>query len=199
MISSATAMRVTAGSRCGAAATSRAQSRPVPAPACAAAALSSRRPSRASAIPVEQIITYFQAASTAALVRRWPTRNAVTIVVPSIATQTTPRLAARTATVMAARNSWTSTLCRAAVRAVARPAVISPRSHAGVEAVASNPTAPITISMKSDSESARTWPSSTVAGECPAWAQARPMAATSTSAPQAGASQAVDRRQPASR
>ncbi len=59
-------------------------------------------------MPVEQITTYFQAASTACLVRRCPTRNAVTIVVASIATQTTPRLAASTAAAIAARKSCTS-------------------------------------------------------------------------------------------
>ena len=82
-------------------------------------------PSKASAIPAEQITTYFQAASTAARVRRCPTRNAVTIVVASTATHSTPRLAASTASAIAARNSWTSTLCWVAVRVRARPALIS--------------------------------------------------------------------------
>ena len=76
-------------------------------------------------MPAEQITTYFHAASTAARVRRCPTRNAVTIVVASTATHSTPRLAASTASAMAARNTWTSTLCRVAVRVSARPALIS--------------------------------------------------------------------------
>ena len=82
-------------------------------------------PSRAIAIPVEQITTYFHAASTAARVRRCPTRKAVTIVVASTATHSRPRLEASTASAMAERNTWTSALCRVAVRVSARPALIS--------------------------------------------------------------------------
>lgn len=56
-------------------------------------------------MPTEQITTYFQVASSAVAVRRWPTRNAVTTVVASTATQTTPMLLADTATAIAARNA----------------------------------------------------------------------------------------------
>ena len=58
------------------------------------------------AMPTEQRTTYFQAASTLARVRRWPTRNAVTMVVASTATHSRPRLSARTARLMQARKSW---------------------------------------------------------------------------------------------
>jgi len=121
----------------------------------------------------------------------------VATVVASIATQVTPRLAASTAAAIAARNSWTSTLCRAAARVVARPAAISPRSHAGVAAVASSPTEPITISMNSVSRSARIRPSR--AAREPGRTAARASAAASISAADTGASQAVTGRQPASR
>ena len=60
-------------------------------------------------MPTEQMITYFQDASSEARVRWWPTRNAVAIVVASIATQTTPRLSASTASTIAATNTLTST------------------------------------------------------------------------------------------
>ena len=50
-------------------------------------------PRNASAIPAEQITMYFHEASSAPLVRRWPTRNVVVIVVASTATHITPRLA----------------------------------------------------------------------------------------------------------
>ncbi|GAA3075963.1 hypothetical protein GCM10020000_71620 [Streptomyces olivoverticillatus] len=66
-------------------------------------------PRKARAMPAEQITTYFQAASTQARVRRWPTRNAVRMVVASMAVHSTPRLAARTAALMAARKAWTRT------------------------------------------------------------------------------------------
>ncbi|WP_316781410.1 hypothetical protein [Streptomyces sasae] len=60
-------------------------------------------------MPAEQITMYFQAASTDVRVRRWPTRKAVTMVVASTATQSTPRFAVTTARHIAARNAWTST------------------------------------------------------------------------------------------
>ena len=55
-------------------------------------------------------------------VRRWPTRNAVTIVVASTATHSTPRLAASTASAIAARNSWMqhAVAARPACRGAAR-------------------------------------------------------------------------------
>ena len=77
------------------------------------------------AMPTEQITTYFQAASSAARVRWWPTRNAVTMVVASIATHSTPRLPASTAAAMAARNRWSRTPYQRASPAAARPAVRS--------------------------------------------------------------------------
>ena len=77
-------------------------------------------------MPTEQISTYFHAASIEARVRRCPTRNAVAMVVASIATHRVPRLAASTAVTIAARNACTSRLWRYAVRAVACPARISP-------------------------------------------------------------------------
>ena len=52
---------------------------------------------------------YFHEASSAPLVRRWPTRKVVTTVVASTATHSTPTLAARTASSMAATKAWTST------------------------------------------------------------------------------------------
>ena len=52
---------------------------------------------------------YFHDASSDARVRRWPTRNAVAMVVASTATHSTPRLLATTATSMAATNRQTST------------------------------------------------------------------------------------------
>ena len=55
-------------------------------------------PRKATAIPTEQMMTYFHVASSAVRVRRCPTRKAVTTVVASIATPTTPMLLARTAT-----------------------------------------------------------------------------------------------------
>ena len=61
------------------------------------------------AIPTEQIITYFQVASSEARLRRCPTRNAVTIVVASMDAHKIPRSLASTASTIAARNSGTST------------------------------------------------------------------------------------------
>jgi len=114
--SSATAMRATPGSRSAAWAASTSSSSDST-PAWAAAKCSSTTPSRARAIPAEQTTTYFQAASTAARVRRCPTRNAVTIVVASTATHSTPRFAASTASAMAAMNPCVSTPYRRAARA----------------------------------------------------------------------------------
>ena len=59
-------------------------------------------------MPTEQMMTYFQVASTEPRPRRWPTRNAVTMVVASTAAHRTPRLFAVTASTMAARNAGTS-------------------------------------------------------------------------------------------
>ena len=59
-------------------------------------------------MPAEQSTTYFQDASSAPSVLRWPTRKVVAIVVASTATHITPRLAARTATSMQVTNAWTS-------------------------------------------------------------------------------------------
>ncbi len=61
-------------------------------------------PNSARAIATEQSTTYFQAASRAVRVRWCPTRNAVTMVVASTATHSTPRLPASTAVAMAAMN-----------------------------------------------------------------------------------------------
>ena len=66
-------------------------------------------PKKAKAIPTEQITMYFHEASSAPLVRRCPTKKVVTTVVASTATHSTPTLAARTASSMAATNAWTST------------------------------------------------------------------------------------------
>ena len=65
-------------------------------------------PRKAIAIPTEQMMTYFQVASSAVRVRRCPTRKAVTTVVASMATQITPMLLAHTATTIAARNAGVS-------------------------------------------------------------------------------------------
>jgi hypothetical protein len=78
------------------------------APAATAAAYTHTVPRNAIATPTEHSTTYFQAASTLARVRRCPTRNAVTMVVASTATHSRPRLSARTARHMQARNSCTS-------------------------------------------------------------------------------------------
>ena len=72
-------------------------------------------------MPTEQMITYFHVASSDFRVRRWPTRNAVTIVVASTAAHSTPRLFASTASTIAARNSGTSTPYRRAPRRVGVP------------------------------------------------------------------------------
>ncbi|WP_406692558.1 hypothetical protein REH65_12520 [Saccharopolyspora sp. ID03-671] len=119
-------------------------------------------PSSANAMPAEQITTYFHAASTAGRVRRCPTRNAVTMVVASTATHSIPRFAANTASAIAARNNWTSRQCRAAVRELARPAMISVRRWSGVAAVAKKAMAPITTSMNALSASTRSNPAKTV-------------------------------------
>ncbi len=66
-------------------------------------------PSSASAMPTEQMTTYFHAASVAARVRRCPTRNAVTMVVASMATHSRPSPEARTASAIAAMNACVST------------------------------------------------------------------------------------------
>ena len=71
-------------------------------------------PRNATAIPTEQITTYFQVASNAVRVRRCPTRKAVTTVVASIATHTMPMLLAHTANTIAARNAGVSTPYRRA-------------------------------------------------------------------------------------
>ena len=103
--SSPAAIRVTAGSRPPALASSTSKSSAdAPPPACREAKYSNTVPRNASEIPVEQMMTYFQVASRAARVRRCPTRNAVATVVASMATHTIPRLFASTARVMAARN-----------------------------------------------------------------------------------------------
>ena len=60
-------------------------------------------------MPTEQTMTYFHVASSAVRVRRCPTRKAVTTVVASIATQTTPMLLAHTARTIAPRNAGVST------------------------------------------------------------------------------------------
>ena len=60
-------------------------------------------------MPTEQITTYFHVASSAVLVRRCPTRNAVMTVVASMATQMTPMLLAHTARAIAATNAGVST------------------------------------------------------------------------------------------
>ena len=78
-------------------------------PACWAAKYSSTVPRNAIAMPTEQMTTYFHVASSAVRVRRCPTRNAVTTVVASIATQITPMLLAHTASTIAARNAGVST------------------------------------------------------------------------------------------
>ncbi len=84
------------------------------APACRLAKYSSTVPRNANAMPTEQMITYFQVASSAVRVRRCPTRKAVTTVVASMATHITPMLLASTANTIAARNAVTSTpYCRA--------------------------------------------------------------------------------------
>ena len=58
-------------------------------------------------MPTEQMIRYFQAASSDPRVLREPTRNVVTMVVASTATQSTPRLAASTARSMVAMKPCT--------------------------------------------------------------------------------------------
>ena len=60
-------------------------------------------------MPTEQITTYFQVASSAARVRRCPTRKAVATVVASMATHIMPMLLVRTASDMADRKIGTST------------------------------------------------------------------------------------------
>ena len=57
-------------------------------------------------MPTEQTTTYFHAASTEPRVCRCPTRNAVRMVVASIAAHSTPRLAASTAVFIAAMKAW---------------------------------------------------------------------------------------------
>ena len=52
---------------------------------------------------------YFHEASSEALVRRCPTRNVVATVVASTPTQSTPRLAARTASTIVVTKTWTKT------------------------------------------------------------------------------------------
>ena len=52
---------------------------------------------------------YFHDASSDPRVLRCPTRNVVTIVVASMATHITPRLAASTARSMVARKPWIKT------------------------------------------------------------------------------------------
>ena len=61
------------------------------------------------AIPTEQITMYFHDASSDVRVWRCPTRKVVTTVVASMATHSTPRLAASTARSMVARKAWTRT------------------------------------------------------------------------------------------
>ena len=156
-------------------------------------------PSRAIAIPVEQITTYFHAASTAARVRRCPTRNAVTIVVASTATHNRPRLEASTASAMAERNTWTSTLCWVAVRVRARPALISPRRCAGVAAQATTATTATTSSMNALRASARSSPPAVVRGPEVLTCAASVITAASTTTALPVLSHAVRGPQPATR
>ena len=60
-------------------------------------------------MPTEQRMTYFHEASNAFFVRRWLTRNVVAIVVASMATHNTPRLAASTAMSMQVMNACIKT------------------------------------------------------------------------------------------
>ena len=66
-------------------------------------------PKKAKAIPTEQITMYFHEASRLPWSGGGPTKKVVMTVVASIATHSTPTLAARTASSMAATNAWTST------------------------------------------------------------------------------------------
>lgn len=79
------------------------------APAWMAAKYSSTVPRKATAMPTEQITTYFQVASSAPRVRRWPTKNAVVTVVASMAAHMTPMLPASTANAIAPKKIETST------------------------------------------------------------------------------------------
>ncbi len=78
-------------------------------PACRAARYTKTVPRKASAIPTEQMTMYFHEASSEPRVRRNPTKNAVTMVVASTATHSTPTLAASTARSMKPTKAWTST------------------------------------------------------------------------------------------
>ena len=66
-------------------------------------------PKNASTMPTEPMITYFHDASSDARLRRCPTRNAVAIVVASMATHMTPMLWASTARTIVATKTLTST------------------------------------------------------------------------------------------
>jgi len=63
-------------------------------------------------------MTYFHDASRAPLVRRYPTKNVVMIVVASTATHMTPTLPATTASSMAVMKPCTSTAYSVARRAL---------------------------------------------------------------------------------
>ncbi|CFR88764.1 Uncharacterised protein [Mycobacterium tuberculosis] len=118
MSSNPPASRATPGSRPAAcsARISRFSAPAAAAPESRAAKYSSTVPKKATAIPTEQITTYFQVASSAVRVRRCPTRNAVITVVASIATQMTPMLLAHTARTIAQRNAGVSTPYSRALR-----------------------------------------------------------------------------------
>ncbi len=60
-------------------------------------------------MPTEPMITYFHDASSDARVRRWPTKNAVATVVPSIATHVTAALPASSASSIVATNNGNNT------------------------------------------------------------------------------------------
>ena len=115
-------------------------------------------------MPTEQITTYFHVASNAVRVRRWPTRKAVTTVVASIATHTTPMLLAHTANTIAARNAGVSTPYRRAPSASVWPSASSVSMYPMLAQVASVPTTPMTMSMVTESASIRSSPPSAM---CP--------------------------------
>src|SRR5690606_13495826 len=134
--------------------------------------------------------------STAARVPRCPTRKAVAIVVASTATHSVPRLAASTASTIVATNACTSTPYRPAVRKLERPDPTSASRKAGLALVAISATAPITITMKALSASARSWPATALTGPS---LITRPASATPDARSRAAApapTQRVDGRQP---
>src|SRR5665213_2035791 len=115
-ISRPAARRITPGSRWRAAAVRAVQSRVAAAdvPVWRDAKYTRTVARNASATPTEATITYFHDASSDAVVRRWPTRNAVAMVVASTETHITPRLLATTAMSIAAMNSCTKMAYRRA-------------------------------------------------------------------------------------